>query len=252
VDGYFQFIPKLLAFSPDIMLNLKLRRFGESDADLSLEDKMFLRFQKERVKKARNTSLFNLDSSENEVLTHKGQALGESNMADTDWRSDSDDEQGGLGKEVVNSLHFGGGMVEKKQFAAAATTGILGDGSKAADGEFDGDGHKKNNRLDALQEIVMKSKMFKAQKKEAKEEQESERERLDRAFQDLISESQVKFRPTKRDHSEDVEEIGEQDSLMTEYDRSLRSMTFDTKAKPTDRTKSAEVIFNKKYIHVAF
>ena len=47
------------------------RRFGESDADLSLEDKMFLRFQKERVKKARNVSLFNLEGGD-DVLTHKG------------------------------------------------------------------------------------------------------------------------------------------------------------------------------------
>jgi Nop14-like family len=51
-----------------------LRRFGESDADLSLEDKMFLRFQKERVKKARNVSLFNLEGSDN-VLTHKGNQI---------------------------------------------------------------------------------------------------------------------------------------------------------------------------------
>lgn len=47
------------------------RRFGESDADLSLEDKMFMRFQKERVKKARNVSLFNLEGGD-DVLTHKG------------------------------------------------------------------------------------------------------------------------------------------------------------------------------------
>ena len=35
---------------------------------------MFLRFQKERVKKARNVSLFNLDGGDN-VLTHKGEIL---------------------------------------------------------------------------------------------------------------------------------------------------------------------------------
>jgi hypothetical protein len=51
-----------------------VRRFGESDADLSLEDKMFLRFQKERVKKAKNVSIFNLDGGE-DTLTHKGMYL---------------------------------------------------------------------------------------------------------------------------------------------------------------------------------
>jgi len=53
------------------------RRFGENDAQLSLEDKMFLRFQKERVKKARNASIFNLDGAEYSTLTHKGKALSE-------------------------------------------------------------------------------------------------------------------------------------------------------------------------------
>jgi nucleolar protein 14 len=195
---------------------------------------MFLRFQKERVKKARNTSLFNLDDGDDtDVLTHKGKVLGEGNMGDDDWRSDSDDEKGGLGKDVVNSLHFGGGMVEKKA--------ILGNSVIAADDNADGaNDAPKKNRLDALQEIVMKSKMFKAQKKEMKEEQENERDRLDKAFQELVSDSMIKFRPTKRDRSEDKDEFGGSDEF-DDYDKMLRAMAFETKAQPTDRTKSAEV-----------
>lgn len=68
----------MIVISTRVILTVQLnddiifcRRFGESDADLSLEDKMFLRFQKERVKKARNISLFNLDGGD-DVLTHKG------------------------------------------------------------------------------------------------------------------------------------------------------------------------------------
>ena len=70
---YFYFPSLILSFCPVpfSFFLFPFRRFGESDADLSLEDKMFLRFQKERVKKARNVSLFNLDGGEN-VLTHKG------------------------------------------------------------------------------------------------------------------------------------------------------------------------------------
>ena len=71
---------------------MQYSRFGENDAEMSLEEKMFMRFQKEKLKKARNKSLYNLDSEENAVtLTHKGSALGVSNMADDDWVS-SDDE----------------------------------------------------------------------------------------------------------------------------------------------------------------
>jgi hypothetical protein len=37
-----------------------------------------------------------------------GEILGKSNIDDNDWHSDDEDGHGGLDKEVVNSLHFGG------------------------------------------------------------------------------------------------------------------------------------------------
>ena len=204
------------------------RRFGEADADLSLEDKMFLRFQKERVKKARNSSLFNLDSGEQDfVMTHKGQVLGEDNAADEDWRSDDDDDGNGkLGKEVVNSLHFGGGLVPRR-------------GGERDEGSAEGEQGRKT-RLDALQEIVMKSKLHKMQKKEAKEEQETEREKLDKDFQSLVSSSALEFRPTKRQRGYDEDQSAGGTGEWDDYDASLRAMAFEAKARPSDRTKSAE------------
>ena len=63
---------------------------------------MFLRFQREKTLKARRSSLFNLDDTEDtEVFTHKGQALGVANMADPDGLSDEEDDAA-LGKEVVH------------------------------------------------------------------------------------------------------------------------------------------------------
>ena len=74
------------------------KRFGEADATLSLEDKMFLRFQKERSSRLRNSSIFNLDEagagteggSGVTPLTHKGRQLGVGNAADMDDFSDDD------------------------------------------------------------------------------------------------------------------------------------------------------------------
>lgn len=150
-------------------------------------------------------------------------------MADDDWHSDDDDDKGGLGRDVVNSLHFGGGMVATKG------TNIYGpnDGSE---GHGEGDHKAPKNRLDALQEIVAKSKMFKLQKKEAKEEQENDREKLDKDFQALVSGSLLEFRPTKQDRSE----LKDPNEVIDEYDISLRSMAFEVKARPSDRTKSDE------------
>ena len=150
-------------------------------------------------------------------------------MADDDWHSDDDDDKGGLGRDVVNSLHFGGGMVATKG------SNIYGP-NDGPEGHGEGDHKAPKNRLDALQEIVAKSKMFKLQKKEAKEEQENDREKLDKDFQALVSGSLLEFRPTKQDRSE----LKDPNEVIDEYDISLRSMAFEVKARPSDRTKSDE------------
>jgi Nop14-like family len=152
-------------------------------------------------------------------------------MADDDWHSDDDDDKGGLGRDVVNSLHFGGGMVATK----GSNDNIYGP-NNGSEGHGEGDNKAPKNRLDALQEIVAKSKMFKLQKKEAKEEQENDREKLDKDFQALVAGSMLDFRPTRQDRSE----LKDPNEVMDEYDISLRSMAFEVKARPSDRTKSDE------------
>lgn len=180
---------------------------------MSLEEKMFLRFQKERSKKARNSSLYNLGDDNEELLTHKGQILGESNVMDNDFESsDEEDGNGKLNKEVVNSLHFGGGFVAKD-----SEQGHVG----------------KKGRLEALQEIVMKSKMYKAQRKEAKEEQETARARIDAAFDELIRTDLVDMDEKRFKKSYTANEVDD-------YDKMMVDMANEAKAQPAERTKTAE------------
>lgn len=97
------------------------RRFGEDDPSLSLEEKMLLRFQKERQRRARasggggKAGRFNLEEGDDEEyeedeeygglrLTHRGKALGEDDYRDQDalGSSDEDDDAGGgLGRQIV-------------------------------------------------------------------------------------------------------------------------------------------------------
>ena len=49
------------------------RRFGENDPTMSLDERMFARFTKERQRAARNAGLFNLEDEDE--LTHYGQSL---------------------------------------------------------------------------------------------------------------------------------------------------------------------------------
>lgn len=202
------------------------RRFGEGDANLSLEEKMFMRFQKEKITKVKKSAKFNLDESEEVTLTHQGKALSEYTSGPPSHWSDEEDDDENLGRDVVNTLHFGGGF---------QPTG------KATDDE--GATFKKFDSRDALQEIVMKSKLAKLEKREAKDAQEESRVTLDSAYEDLISSSLLDFKPTKRDRSEDVDNAnGKQDPNAVGYDSALRAMAFETRARPTDRTKSKEEV----------
>jgi hypothetical protein len=196
------------------------RRFGENNASLSLEEKMFLRFQQERVKKAKQ-SKFNLDAAEAPILTHKGQILGNSTLND-EWAESSDDEN--LGKDVVNQLHFGGGLVPSHRAS---------------------DSVQNKTRADVLQDIVMKSKLYKLEKKEAKNAQEDQRELLDKAYTDLVQSASLEFKPTRRDRSEGNTEDAD------EYDKSLRVMAFESRVQPSDRTKTKEEIALSEYQKLA-
>lgn len=82
-------------------------RFGEDDATLLLEEKMWARMQKDRNQRGRSGGIFNLgdESGRSEVLTHRGQALS-NNCADNDEPGDQGDD---LSADVVDKLHFGGG-----------------------------------------------------------------------------------------------------------------------------------------------
>ena len=202
------------------MSSLHSRRFGENNASLSLEEKMFLRFQQERVKKAKQ-SKFNLDSAEAPILTHKGQILGNSTLTD-EWIESSDDEN--LGKDVVNQLHFGGGLVPTHRVS---------------------DSLQNKTRADVLQDIVMKSKLYKLEKKEAKNAQEDQRELLDKAYSDLVQTASLQFKPSRMDRSE----AGPEDA--DEYDKSLRVMAFESRVQPSDRTKTKEELALSEYQKLA-
>lgn len=192
------------------------RRFGETDAHLSLEDKMAIRFQKEKIRKTKSSSIFNMDEGKVDYLTHGGKLLGESNLNES-RAAGSDDEDDDLGKDIVSSLHFGGGFVKKPETA----------GSTAP------------SRLDAFHEIIANSKLQKAQKKEMKEEQDHERERLDEVFAELMQESVLDLRPKKMSRKDEDKSENAAD-WEDAYDQSLMEVSREEKIRASDRTQTPE------------
>eukprot|EP00033_Pygsuia_biforma_P002429 GCRY01002693.1.p2 GENE.GCRY01002693.1~~GCRY01002693.1.p2 ORF type:complete len:255 (-),score=57.03 GCRY01002693.1:217-981(-) len=87
------------------------RRFGEGDQSLSLEDKMLMRFQKERQKVIAKGSRFNLEDEDE--LTHLGQSLGALTKDDfTEEMELSEGEE--IDAATVAEDHFGGGLFKRK------------------------------------------------------------------------------------------------------------------------------------------
>lgn len=240
----------------------KDRRFGEDDPSLSLEEKMLLRFQKERQKRTRKSGAgrFNLEHDDDEDddsygglrLTHKGKALGgdgEDDYQDKDGLASSDEEDGGhgLNKEIVKELHFGGsGPGDRKRPSPADEEGHYGPGAA------------KKTRAELMEEIIAKSKMHKATKAKQKDAQEVALSQLDDRFQDLLGDLEFrdKYKSKKDERVRDAKEKEQKKAqaaaasasalLLDEgkdYDELMNAIRDERfAAKAQDRTKTPEEI----------
>lgn len=121
-------------------------------------------------------------------------------------------------------------------------TKAAGAASEVASADADNGASRDNmSRHDVFQDIIMKSKLFKMQRKEQKEEIEGQRELLDKEFDALVSDSALQFRPTKRQRGyADDNDLSTSDSAFKDYDFSVKEMMFEAKVQPSDRTKTAE------------
>ncbi|TYZ66247.1 hypothetical protein PybrP1_009924 [[Pythium] brassicae (nom. inval.)] len=202
------------------------RRLGEQDPSMSLEDKMMARFQTERKRKLRNASAFALHDSDDEggdgdgddlFLTHRGARIDDYDTLNNDGALEPDDDVDDahsreMDREIVNKLHFGGG-------------------GSGPDGVGD-DGRKKSHK-EIMQEVMLKSKMYKAERQKNKSAQEESTENLDEGFNDIRA--LLEFRPT-RANGKELPDRGPMD----DFDKLTREFAFEAKAKATERRLSPE------------
>ncbi|KAG6616381.1 Nucleolar protein [Phytophthora cinnamomi] len=208
----------------------KDRRLGEQDPTLSVEDKMMARFQTERKRKLRNAAAFALHDSDSEqegdddddalFLTHKGAKItaDDYDRLNADGPLDDEDdseESRRMDRDIVNQLHFGGGRGD----ADAPET-------RAEDG-------KRKSHKEVMQEVMMKAKMFKAERQKNKTSQEDATDKLDEGFADL--KGLLEFRPTRANGKELLPK-----EPMDDFDKLTREFAFEAKAKATERRMSPE------------
>jgi nucleolar protein 14 len=206
------------------------KRIGENDATLSVEDKMLQRMMKEKSRKT-NTALFNLE--EEEELTHMGQSLSVSGFGEAglvEVERDDDSDKGEIDADMVRYGHFGG-FQEKE--------------------EKDG----KKSRGEIMKEIIAKSKQHKRERQMIKEQNLDLQDEVDAELDEIRGLLEPMNAPASQGkmvvnsdrlrmiHGE-IERPSEQESVPKDeeddYDRFVKELTFDKRAKPTDRTKTEE------------
>lgn len=220
------------------------RRFGENDPNMSVEQRMLERFTAERkrqltngtsatARRAGKASLFNLDDSEDEGLTHFGQSL-----------SAMDD--GMLGAGV--------GPDEEEDEGPQQTYNPFDDEIPDGVAREDAQG-KPRSKEDIMAEVMLKSKNAKLERQRAREQDEETRYELDDALQeirhDLLAMKPAPTRPSEAAHQPASAATSSETTPATGanatpadagnvYDALYRSLVYERRAQPTDRMKTEE------------
>ncbi|KAL4940523.1 nucleolar protein 14 [Aspergillus oleicola] len=213
------------------------RRFGENDPTMTPEERAAERFARASQKKLRKDSMFNLEEDDEEEfqLTHKGESLSFGEVMD-DFNEDVDAD------DVLDSEM----PRKRKRFLDDGEVDDMG-----SQGEEEEIPERKKSKHEVMQEVIAKSKFHKAQRQQAKEDDDDLREELDKGLPDLFDMLRgVKPPPKPEPPKDDLAGMNpdraailqgqSQGDMEKEYDQRLKQLTFDKRSAPTDRTKTAE------------
>ncbi|KAL6239398.1 hypothetical protein BDW75DRAFT_198884 [Aspergillus navahoensis] len=215
------------------------RRFGENDPTMTPEERAAERFARASQKKLRKDSMFNLEEDDEEefTLTHKGESL---SFGDGDGIQD--DFQEDVGADDMSDTEK---PRKRKRF--------IDDPEAEDDGLQDEEGvpERKKSKHEVMQEVIAKSKFYKAQRQMAKEDDDELREELDKGLPELFDMLRGVKPPPKPEPPKDdlagmnpdraaIMQGHSQGDTEKEYDQRLKQLTFDKRSMPTDRTKTEE------------
>uniref|UniRef100_A0A0E0D3J6 Nucleolar protein 14 n=1 Tax=Oryza meridionalis TaxID=40149 RepID=A0A0E0D3J6_9ORYZ len=214
------------------------RRIGERDETLPEFDKAILRQQREHMAKLKRESKYNLsDDEEDEVDVHLPHSL--SGKDDFDEEVPLDDYSDEEGHMILskNRIPLQSGDVPSE-------TG-LPEGTNV---------HK--SKKEVMSEIILKSKFYKAQKAKEREEDEHLVDKLDSDFA-MLAQTQAMLsltRSARMDANKYNSSTVQKDSFgltakeifnkekPDAYDKLVKEMVMDQRARPSDRTKTPEEI----------
>ncbi|EEF44971.1 nop14, putative [Ricinus communis] len=191
------------------------KRIGEKNDELEEFDKAIMRSQRERQMKLSKKSKYNLSDGEEEDFEIP-------NLGPLSERDDFDE---GMLSDDDNDAPYG--TTTLKQLDAHDTPNLREQGA------LEGEEKKHKTKKEVMEEVILKSKFFKAQKAKDKEENEQLMEDLDKSFTSLVQ-SRVLLSLT---------EPGKMNALKALVNKDIPDgMILDMRAHPSDRTKTPEEI----------
>lgn len=221
------------------------RRFGEDDPNMTPEQKAAERFAQQALRASKKNSMFNLEEgSEEELqLTHGGRAL----ALDADALRDdfSEDISGSDADDFDGQDHRPRKRVrltdiqEQEESEDKSEEDVL---------------QRKKSKHEVMQEVIAKSKAYKAARQAAKEDDDDLRMELDKGMNDLFSALQSRNASAKQlpsppftdsepalDPSRAAILAGKsREEAEKEYEANLRQLKLEARSKPSVRTKSEE------------
>jgi nucleolar protein 14 len=213
-------------------------RIGEQREGLGEFDKALLRSQRERQLKVSKKSKYNLSDGDEDELEN-----GERDDFEDEVPFDDEDDESEKRTDILKQLNAPG----------------------IQNGEAGGEENRHKTKKEVMEEIIKKSKFFKAQKAKDKEEKDEMVEQLDNDFTSMV-ESQALLdltQPNKmnalkalinkktlsNDNSSNKNAVAtpsknvpSQQDKPDEYDKLFNAMVLDMRARPSDRTKTPEEI----------
>ncbi|KAF2308658.1 hypothetical protein GH714_011888 [Hevea brasiliensis] len=228
------------------------KRIGEKNDELGEFDKAIMRSQRERQLKLSKKSKYNLSDGEEEDLEIQGFGpLLERDDFDDEMLSDDDKDDAEADETRRKSANL-------KQLNDHDTP------NQVEQGMVEGEENKHKTKKEVMEEVILKSKFFKAQKAKDKEENEKLMEELDKSFTSLVQSKVLlsltepgKMNALKALVNQSIpnEHVKKDDLLVTQkpeafsqqgkpdsYDKLVKEMSLDIRAYPSDRTKTPEEI----------
>ena len=220
------------------------RRIGEGDPGMTAEERAVQRFAREKGRK-KGASLFDLEASDDEpalMLTHGGRPVGE--LAEDDF-----------GKESVSASDSEDGELirrKRRREDEAEEERAMAENGEVEDEQPE----RKKSKKEVMEEVIAKSKLHKYERQKAKEDDDDLRDLLDQGTSDMLALLRGHKAPQKEVEKATPEASGagptmnpdrqklldgqDRDKVEKEYDSRLRELARDTRAKPSERTKTEE------------